>query len=392
VNTRLALGISAVWIPLAFLFDGLTVLVLPVRVSGGGQDATLIGLISFVGLAAALGIQPLAGALSDRLRARFVRQAFMAVAAVPALGGLWLLTGATTIPLVALAYLIVQVSASAIQAAQQTLIPEHVPAAFRGRAGGLKTAADIGGAFVAFLVLGWLVGSGQLASVAGVISVALGGAVLLAWLLVPRDIPNVTPRRAAVHEGLPAGFIRLIAARFLFLLGIYVIGRFLLLLVAERLGIEVARAADETGGLLALFTLTTAVGALALGPLTDRYGRPRMMAGGAVVAAIGVLGFLPAAGLPGVLLAGVLMSLGTAAFSAGNWAAITDIVPATDSGRLMGLANIGTGGAAACAGLAGPLIDAAGFEPAILFAAVATIAALLPLSRQLAAAALEPVG
>jgi hypothetical protein len=59
---------------------------------------------------------------------------------------------------------------------------------------------------------------------------------------------------------------------------------------------------------------------------------------------------------------------------------------------LMGLANIGTGGAAACAGLAGPLIDAAGFEPAILLAAMATFAALLPLSRQPAAAALEPVG
>jgi MFS family permease len=391
MNARLAIGISAVWIPLAFLFDGLTVLVLPVRVSDVGHDATLTGLISFVGLGAALGIQPIAGALSDRLRDRFGRRTFMTVAAVPTLGGLWLLTGATAIPLVALAYLIVQVSASAIQAAQQTLIPEQVPPAFRGRAAGLKTAADIGGAFVAFLILGWLVGSGELASVAGVITVALVGALFVAWLLVPRRLPSVVPRRAAV-DGLPPGFVRLIAARFLFLLGIYIIGRFLLLLVAERLGIEVAPAADETGGLLALFTLTTAIGALALGPLTDRYGRPRMMAGGAAVAAIGILGFLPAAGLLGVLLAGVLMSLGTAAFSAGNWAAITDIVPASDSGRLMGLANIGTGGAATCAGLAGPLIDAAGFEPAILLAAVATIAALLPLSRQPAAAAVEPIG
>jgi MFS family permease len=117
-----------------------------------------------------------------------------------------------------------------------------------------------------------------------------------------------------------------------------------------------------------------------------------MMAGGAVVAAVGVLGFLPGAGLVGVLFAGVLMSLGTAAFSAGNWAAITDIVPAPDSGRLMGLANIGTGGAAACAGLAGPLIDAAGFGPAIILAAAATITSLLPLSRPPRAAAFEPIG
>jgi hypothetical protein len=47
----------------------------------------------------------------------------------------------------------------------------------------------------------------------------------------------------------------------------------------------------------------------------------------------------------------------------------------------MGMANIGTGGAAACAGLLGPVIDGVGFTPAILIAAIATAAALLPLSR-----------
>jgi MFS family permease len=140
VNPRLALGISAGWIPLAFLFDGLTVLVLPFRISGDRQEATLIGVISFVGLGAALAIQPIAGTLSDRLRYRLGRRAFMALAAAPAIGGLWLLTGAATIPVLALGYLIVQVAASAIQAAQQTLIPEHVPPAFRGRAAGMKTA------------------------------------------------------------------------------------------------------------------------------------------------------------------------------------------------------------------------------------------------------------
>jgi MFS family permease len=392
VNPRLALGISAGWIPLAFLFDGLTVLVLPFRISGDRQEATLIGVISFVGLGAALAIQPIAGTLSDRLRYRLGRRAFMALAAAPAIGGLWLLTGAATIPVLALGYLIVQVAASAIQAAQQTLIPEHVPPAFRGRAAGMKTAADIGGAFVAFLVLGWLLAVGNLGLVAGSITGLLLGTMLLVWMLIPAAIPNEPPPPNAAPRGVPPAFVKLIAARFLFLLGIYVIGRFLTLLVALRLGADPEAAAAESGGLLAVFTLATAVSALASGPLTDRYGRSRTMGGGAIIGAIGVLGFLPDAGLPGVVLAGLLMSLGTAGFSAGNWAAIADIVPAGDAGRLMGLANIGTGGAAACAGLLGPVIDWGGFGPAIAVAATATAAALLPLSGLPRLAAVGPVG
>jgi MFS family permease len=389
MSVRLGIGISAVWVPLAFLFDGLTVLILPVRLDGTGPEATLIGLISFVGLGAAVGVQPIAGALSDRFRNRIGRRTFMAVAAVPAVIGLWVLIGTTAIPVIALAYVIVQVSASSIQAAQQTLIPEHVPTRFRGSAAGLKTAADIGGAFVAFLVLGWLLASGELASAAGIVTVLIVVALLIAWAWVPAERRNETHHRAATARALPAGFVRLVAARFLFLFGIYVIGRFLLLLVAERISVDPAHAADETGGLLALFTMTTAIAALGIGPVADRYGRSRTMAAGAVVAAVGVLGFLPTAGLPGVVIAGSLMSLGTAAFSAGNWAAITDIAPARDSGRLMGLANLGTGGAAACAGLVGPLIDAAGFAPAILVAAAATAAAVLPMSRVRRPTALE---
>jgi hypothetical protein len=56
----------------------------------------------------------------------------------------------------------------------------------------------------------------------------------------------------------------------------------------------------------------------------------------------------------------------------------------------MGLANIGTGGAAAAAGLLGPVLDAAGpgtgFTILLVIAAVATAASLVPL-RGLAASA-----
>ncbi|MFL5749559.1 MAG: hypothetical protein ACJ767_02945, partial [Chloroflexota bacterium] len=49
------------------------------------------------------------------------------------------------------------------------------------------------------------------------------------------------------------------------------------------------------------------------------------------------------------------------------------------AGRLMGVANLGTALAAAVAGLVGPVIDLAGFAPALLVAAVVSAAAAVPL-------------
>jgi len=54
---------------------------------------------------------------------------------------------------------------------------------------------------------------------------------------------------------------------------------------------------------------------------------------------------------------GALMSLGSAAFASANWALMADLVPKNEPARFFGLANIGTAGAAAAAGLFGPLID-----------------------------------
>jgi hypothetical protein len=60
-----------------------------------------------------------------------------------------------------------------------------------------------------------------------------------------------------------------------------------------------------------------------------------------------------------ILALGSLMAVGTAAFGAGSWAALADETDGLRSGRLLGIANVGTAGAAAAAGLFGPMIDAA---------------------------------
>ena len=361
------IGISVVWLPLAFLFDGVTVLLLPLRLEA---DARALGLVSMVGLGVAAGLQPIAGWLSDRLRDRMGRRAFLAVAAGPAILGLWLLVGAAGLAAAIAGYVLIQAGASAMQAAQQTLIPEHLDRAEQGRASGVKTAVDVGGSFLAFLVLGALLGAGDGVAAAAVITLLVSVAVVVVFLLVPeRQRREAVPRPSIA---LPDGLRSLIVARFFFLFGTYGVGRFLVLLVAERLGLEPSEAVAGAGGLLALLTLVTAAGALPIGWLADRRPARDLMVTGAVVAAAGIGLLALPAGLPGVLAGGLLMSVGTAAFVTANWAATTALVGRADAGRLMAIANLGTGLAAAAAGALGPLIDAAGFGPALLIAATAS--------------------
>jgi MFS family permease len=89
-----------------------------------------------------------------------------------------------------------------------------------------------------------------------------------------------------------------------------------------------------------------------------------------------------------ILAFGALLSLGSAFFSAGSWALLADLVPKDESARYFGLANLSTAGAAAAAGLFGPLMDAAGriapgsgYSVLFMAAALAFLAGILPMRR-----------
>lgn len=410
---RLLVGTSLLWIPLAFVYDGLTVLVLPAALSrpdGGGPAATWVGLVSFAGLAAAAVVQPFAGSLSDRLRPRVGRRRHLAVAAALLLAALALFGTADGPLAVALAFVAVLVSASLVQATLQPLVPDRIAPRWRGRAGGLKSAMDVGGAFLAFLLLGAVAGS------PGASALVVGCAVLvaLALTLVLLDKPggdeprgNEPGRDGSDAERVPVaaawlvdlraspGFGRLVAARFAFLLGTFAIGRFLVLLIADRLGSATGAAVQQSGALLALFTLVTAVATIPAGYLADRRGRTPLMVAGAAVSGVTVLALL-LGGLVPVLIAGLGMAVGSAAFVAANWAAVTDVVPPAEAARYMGVANIGTAGAAAAAGLFGPAIDEAaqagldGFAVLAVLASASMLISLLPLRGAQLPAPTEP--
>src|ERR1041385_2865084 len=122
---RLLLGISVFWLALSVLFDGINTLVLPLQISGlakQNNQATLLGLLTFVGLLAGAVIQPVAGAFSDRWKPLLGRKGFIGIGLLLSLVSLSLFAIFKNIAGLMVSYLAIQVSASIAQAGQQGLI------------------------------------------------------------------------------------------------------------------------------------------------------------------------------------------------------------------------------------------------------------------------------
>jgi MFS family permease len=385
---------------LSALTDGLNSLLLPhalLSQAGGDRQASTLGLLSFAGLALAMLIQPPVGALSDRLRPRWGRKGVIAAGLLALLPALALLAVPGFVPL-ALGYLLAQAAASVAQAAQQGFIPDLIGPNQRGVAAGWKGFMDLAGAMVGFALLGGLLAAGGVRLAALALAALLLAAFALTALLVREPLgagataarPNLL---AAFRLDLSRHrlFARLVLARFLFLLGTFAVGRFLLLFVADRLGLSPDAAAESAGGLLAVLALVTAVTAPLAGRLADRFGRTPVMVAGTLLNALGTGLLALAASSLSILLFGGLMSLGSAAFAAANWAQTADIVPPEEAARFFGLANIGAAAAAAAAGLFGLLVDSAGFSALFVTAALASLlAAVVLLAPLLRSRAYQP--
>jgi MFS family permease len=400
---RLLFGISVFWLALSVLFDGVNTLVLPLQVgalASQNNQATLLGLLTFVGLLAGALVQPIAGTLSDRLQPVLGRKGFIGIGLVLSLVSLYLFATSQSIFGIMAGYLAVQASASIAQAGQQGLIPDLVSENRRGLASGLKGFMDLTGAMLGFVILGQLLSSGQSLTAIGAIAGILIAAYILASLLTPEDKANrgnpARTRAIRLHDmfrvdiGHQTAFLRLILARFLFLLGIYATGRFLLFFVADRLGLSEGQAAEQAGSLLAGLAFITILASPLTGWLADRIGRVPLMIAGAICSAVSALMLVWAGSAGQILLFGGLMSIGSAAFAGGSWALLADIVPKDESARYFGLANFGTAGAAAAAGLFGPVIDwvdgifpGMGFSVLFILASLAFLTSALPIKDTL---------
>jgi MFS family permease len=385
---KLYFGISVFWLALSMIFDGLNTLVLPdylLNFITESQKATLLGLITFVGLLCGMLVQPIAGMWSDRLHHHWGRRGTIGVGTLLMLAALALLWLSASVMAIFISYVLIQMAASVAQASQQGFIPDLVPYERRGFAAGLKGFMDVGGALLGFVLVGMLLASGEI----GWALLAMAFALIVTYIvmiILVREKPLPAPQQRFTllnafkfDISRHSVFTRLVIARFLFLLGVYAVGRFLLYFVADRLHLDRGMAAEQAGGLLAALTLVTVIAAPLLGWLADRYGRIHMMVSGSGVSVAGVLLMIMANSTEMILLAGSLMALGSAAFTGANWAMTADVTPPEEAARFMALANFGTAGAAAAAGLFGLLVDNVGYNLLFICAALVFVASALVL-------------
>lgn len=410
LHTATYVMMNVYWFGLAFMWNALHPIVLPALLVERVPDAmknTYLGAMTFVGLLLAMGIQPLAGALSDRTRASWGRRRGWIVGG--ALGSLFFLSvmaRSHTLLLLALGYAGLQITSNAAHGPAQGLIPDLVPVHHHGLASGIKSLFDMGGLVLTSLVAGRLVEDGNLTLLFGVIASVLTVSTLVTVATtreprlpkrmasgasqLPHRSPTEMPRRTDPLGALrqyPV-YVRLLVARFLILLGVYVVQGFAQYFIRDW--VRVPNPARVTGNLMAAIGITVTLFVFPAGWLSDRIGRWSLNAMAGALMGVGITLLVFAQSVTAVYAFGAIIGVATGTFLSVNWALATDLIPVGQGGKFLGFTNLATAGAAATSRLGGPVIDglnalwpgtAIGYPVAFAFAALATLGGTVLLMR-----------
>jgi Na+/melibiose symporter-like transporter len=360
---------------LSLLWPSLHSIIIPLRLLDFAPEAqknTYLGLLTFVGSMIAVFIQPLAGALSDRLGSRWGRRrpfifagTLLALLFLPSIGFsgsfLLLLTG----------YCLLQVATNIAQGPFQAFIPDLVPNGRRGVASGAKGLAEILGGVAFLRLVAYFMdnytSSGSniwLWAAIGFLGLMLLAAMIATVLLVKEQPSSSTGQPSAVKtlagayridaKGNP-GFIWFLVSRLFILMAMVVLQTFALYFIRDV--INHPNPAGVAADLLITVGVFLLLAVYPAGQLSDRFGRKPVILFSGAVGIVGIVVLLLARSYTGTLICGGLLGLSAGAFLSTNWALATDLVPAGEEARYLGLTNIATAGAGALARLIGPVID-----------------------------------
>jgi MFS family permease len=354
-------------------------------VAGTGSKEAALAWVSGVGAIAAIVINPIAGALSDRTSSRFGRRRPWVLAGT-LLGAamLVLLTFQTSVVGLALVWALILAGSNAAFAGVTAYVPDQVPVNQRGLVSGLIGMAQVFG-----VVLG-------LAVVSFVVTDLRQGAWAVAVLLIALPLPLVL---RIPDAALPAGHVaafRLGAfvrefwisprehpdfawawiTRFLMWLGTSMVTLYLLFYLKDGLG----HPEPEKGQTLltALYGLGTILTAVVGGRMSDRSGKRKVyvlwaslvMAGAALI-----LAFVPT--FAAAAVAALILGLGYGVYLAVDQALITQVLPAAaDRARHLGVINIANAAPQVLAPvIAAPIVTQFGGYP-MLYTTVAVVTGL----------------
>ena len=388
LSRRELFDLSAYWLAINLLWGALGISLLPLLmvelVCGGDAACThptpiwgvfapgkgvAEALIVNAGLLVAILVQPTAAAVSDVVATRLGRRKpFILVGTlldVAFLAGLYLAHAWIG---VFVFYVLLQGSSNLAQGPFQAYVPDLVPAAQVGIAGGLMglmvLLGEGGGPMLVTLANG--LGNPR-AVVLPIMAVEL--ATMGLTVLRVREGP-AAPARAgrswlAVARGAWArdllaerSYVWLLASRLFLLMGGTTVSAVGFYYMQDAFGLGQSAALGDTFLAGALVVACGALVALPAGRASQRLGRKRTIRAAAALGLVGMLAVALAPAVPVALLAIVPIGLGTGAFLAVDWALLADIVPKAQSGRYMGISNVVTAGASALAAASGlTLVD-----------------------------------
>lgn len=309
----------------------------------------VFGLVTGIGAAVALVVNPVIGMLSDRTCSRFGRRHPWTVAAmVVSAAGLGVLATAGSVAVMTLGWCLVQAGLNALLATLMSAVPDRVPVAQRAEIGGYVGIAQMLGT-----VLGALLVTELVTTLAGGYLACAVVVVVLAGLFVLRT-PDVALPREWRPPGRPHKMLKTLwvsprkhpdfawawACHFMINLG-NALGTLYLLFFLKN----AVHYPDPDAGLLIMmgcYGVALIVGAAVTGKLSDRSGRrkPYVLASSAVMA-LAALVLVLWQTWPAALVASPLLGVGFGAYQAVAIAILTQVLPAAkDRAKDLGVVNI----------------------------------------------------
>jgi Na+/melibiose symporter-like transporter len=189
---------------------------------------------------------------------------------------------------------------------------------------------------------------------------AVGGITMMAVAVVGGVSVGVRATLGKLPTG-QQGFLWWVVNRLMFLAAITSIQGFAPYFLMYSFGVNAQQAAAMTGQLMAVVGIFTLLSALPSGWLADKVGQQQLLQFSGILAAVGTAVLLSCVWLSNLMLiylAGIILGVATGFFVTVNWALGTQLAPAAEAGRYLGVSNLaGAGAGMIGSGIGGPLAD-----------------------------------
>ena len=397
------LSINTYWLGHSFMWNSLHPIVLPailLHLVPAAMKNTYLGLLTFAGLVLAMLIQPISGAASDGWRSRWGRRRPLAlIGTLLDFVFLALLVWSGSILVVILGYIGLQIASNLAHGPVQGLLPDEVPHDQMGRASGLKNLMEMGGLIVASIAAGRLLSPDDRYPTA-IMLVVIGvlAAAALVTFISAHEKPTSEVKNEKNQFNLKQAFsidfqgnknfFRLVASRFVFLVGIYGVQTFAQYYIRDVM--QAPNPVKATGDLMAALAVALVACSVLGGWLTDRFGSRRVLVLASLLSAAGCFLLITARDLQTMTLFSSLLGAGIGFYLTSNWALASRLAPRGEAGKFLGLTNLATAGASAFSKLGGIGIDVAnaaapgrflGYSLMFLLGGVFALASLLVLAK-----------